>query len=47
MDFSLTLLRVEDMKWIECSIFFHFEGKIFPDWIVGILLVYVQVSFLQ
>ena len=35
---SLRLLRVEDMKWIEFSIFFHFEGALF-DWMIDLLLV--------
>ena len=38
MDLSLRLLRVEDMKWIEFSIFFHFED-VFLDWMVVLLLV--------
>ena len=38
MDLSLRLFRVEDMKWIEFSIFFHFED-VFLDWMVVLLLV--------
>ena len=38
VDLSLRLLRVEDMKWIEFSIFFHFED-VFLDWMVVLLLV--------
>ena len=39
VDLSLTLLRVDDIKWIEFSIFFHFEGCILLVCLIDLLLV--------